>query len=295
MLSSTVSTLSVARLSLSVRDYLQLVKLRLSAMVVVSGVVGYWLASTEVAPGALLAFTIGTFLVVAGANAFNQVLERGPDARMERTRNRPVPTGRIPVGEATAAAGAMSVVGIAALLLTGGWLTALLALLALGTYVLLYTPMKPRTAWATVPGAVAGAMPTLMGFSAASGELGPLAFCLFGILFMWQFPHTWAIAAVYRDDYERVGYRALPQGSAARFLTVSATLALVTLSLVPPALDLLGRVYLVGALALGVLFLSAAFRFGDGTERRLAGSLLAVSLFYLPVMLALAAFNQTLF
>lgn len=293
MLSSTASASSLTRLSDTFRDYLQLVKLRLSTMVVVSGVVGYWLGAESIEPLAFLAFTLGTFLVVGGANAFNQVIECEPDSRMERTCTRPLPTGRISISEATGAAAMMSAAGLAILYLVNGWLPAILGFVALLTYVLLYTPLKPRSAWSTLPGAVAGAMPTLMGFGAAAGTLSALGFCLFGLLFLWQFPHTWAIAAAYREDYQRVGYTALPKR--VRLQTVAATLGLVGISLLPALMGLLGGLYFGGALALGAMFLAAAVRFGDGSSRPRAVALLAVSLFYLPLMLALAAINQRVF
>jgi heme o synthase len=272
------------------RDYLYLTKARLSFMVVASGVVGYWLGASSIDVLVLFCFTLGTFLLVGGANAFNQILEREPDARMERTANRPIPTGRISLTEAKVAAGAMSATGTAILFAACGWLTGSLGIAAFLVYVFVYTPLKTRSSWATVPGAISGAIPTLMGWSAASGTLGLLGWCLFGILFFWQFPHTWAIAATYRDDYERVGYRALPK-SGLKLETLAATLALVATSLLPSLLGLAGLVYLGGAVVLGAFFLAAAARFGNGTERRRAAALLATSLFYLPLMLSLVAFD----
>jgi heme o synthase len=272
------------------RDYLYLTKARLSLMVVASGVVGYWLGASTLDPFVLLSFTLGTFLLVGGANAFNQIVERELDARMERTANRPIPTGRISLHEAKLAAAAMSTAGTGLLFAACGWLTSALGIVAFLVYVLVYTPLKTRSSWATVPGAVSGAIPTLMGWSAAEGSLGLLGWCLFGILFFWQFPHTWAIAATYRDDYERVGYRALPK-SGLKLETLAATLALVATSLLPSLLGLAGLVYLGGAVVLGALFLAAAIRFGSGTERRRASGLLAMSLFYLPLMLTLVAFD----
>ena len=159
-----------------VRDYLALVKARLTTMVVASSVVCYWLAASTIEPVTLLWFTLGTFLVVAGANAFNQVLERGPDARMERTARRPIPTGRLSALEAGVAASLMTVTGLSLVLFSGGRLSAGLGLVALFVYVLVYTPMKPRSSWATLPGAVAGAMPTLMGWSAAEGKISARKF-----------------------------------------------------------------------------------------------------------------------
>lgn len=272
------------------RDYLYLTKARLTLMVVISGVVGYWLGASSLDVVVLLSFALGTFLLVGGANAFNQILERESDARMERTANRPIPTGRISLGEAKLAAATMSAAGTAILFVTCGRWTGVLGIAAFAVYVFVYTPLKTRSSWATVPGAVSGAIPTLMGWSAAQGSVGPLGWCLFGILFFWQFPHTWAIAATYRDDYERVGYRALPKRGL-KLETLAATLALVATSLLPSLLGLAGFIYLAGALVLGALLLAAAVRFGSGTERRRAASLLATTLFYLPLMLALITFG----
>jgi protoheme IX farnesyltransferase len=150
--------------------------------------------------------------------------------------------------------------------------------------------MKRRSSWSTVPGAVAGAMPTLMGYSAAAGTLAPPAWCLFGLLFFWQFPHTWAIAATYREDFERVGNRTLP-GRAVAAGTMVATAALLLMSLLPSLWGDAGPVYTVGALVLGSGFLVSAVRFGNGTCRARATALLATSLLYLPLILALVAFG----
>lgn len=271
-------------------DYLYLTKARLSLMVVLSSMVAYWLGTTELVFGHLVAFALGTFLVVGGANAFNQVLERDLDSRMERTRNRPLPTGRIAPNEGLAAATIFSAVGLLVLFLVGGAVTGALGFLALGIYVLVYTPMKTRTPWATFVGALSGAIPILMGFSAVQGSLSPLAWCLFGVLFFWQFPHTWAIAATYRADFERVGYRALPRRGLA-LGTVLTTAAVMGMSLVPAALDLTGAAYPIVAFVLGGVFLATALRFGNGMLRSRASALLAVSLFYLPLILAILALD----
>jgi protoheme IX farnesyltransferase len=272
------------------RDYLQLTKARLSLTVALSGVVGYWLGASTIDPAHLLWFLAATLLVVGAANAFNQVLERELDARMQRTAQRPIPTGRIDPAEAAFAAGLASVLGLVILVVHSGPLTGSLGVLALAIYVLVYTPMKPLSSWSTLPGAVSGAVPTLMGFSAAAGMLAPPAWCLFGVLFFWQFPHTWAIAATYREDYERVGYRALPTRAVAAG-TVAATVALFLTSLLPAVVGDAGPFYTAGAVVLGAAFLVSAVRFGNGTRRSRATALLATSLLYLPLILALAAFS----
>jgi protoheme IX farnesyltransferase len=274
----------------TVGDYLDLTKARLSLTVVSSGVVGYWLGASFIEPAHLLWFTLGTLLLVAGANAFNQVLEREPDARMRRTAQRPIPAGRLSAAEAALAAALASLLGLVLLFAESGPLSGSLGALALAIYVLVYTPMKRRSSWSTLPGAVAGAMPTLMGYSAAAGTLASPAWCLFGLLFFWQFPHTWAIAATYREDFERVGNCALP-GRAVAAGTLVATGALLLTSLLPSLWGGAGPVYTVGALVLGAVFLVSAVRFGNGTRRARATALLATSLFYLPLILALAAFS----
>jgi protoheme IX farnesyltransferase len=269
-------------------DYLDLAKPRLSLTVVLSGAVGYWLGATSLDAAHFLWFTLGTFLVVAGANAFNQVLERESDARMRRTAQRPIPSGRIAPSDGAIAAGLASLLGLVLLFAHGGPLTGTLGAAAFAVYVLVYTPMKRRSSWSTFPGAIAGAMPTLMGYSAAAGTLGAPAWCLFGILFFWQFPHTWAIAATYREDFARVGNLALP-GRGLALRTIAATTALLFTSLIPSLWGGAGPVYTAGALVLGTAFLAAAIRFGDGTRRPRATALLAASLLYLPLILALVA------
>ena len=274
----------------TVADYLDLTKARLSLTVVSSGVVGYWLGASFIEPAHLLWFTLGTLLLVGGANGFNQVLEREPDARMRRTAQRPIPAGRISAADAALAAALASLLGLILLFSDSGPLSGSLGALALAIYVLVYTPMKRRSSWSTLPGAVSGAMPTLMGYSAAADTLAPPAWCLFGILFFWQFPHTWAIAATYREDFERVGNRALP-GRAVAAGTLVATGALLLTSLLPSLWGDAGPVYTVGAIVLGVVFLVSAVRFGNGTRRTRATALLATSLLYLPLILALIAFG----
>jgi protoheme IX farnesyltransferase len=271
-------------------DYLDLTKARLSLTVVLSGVVGYWLGGSFIDPAHLLSFTLGTLLLVAGANAFNQVLEREPDARMRRTAQRPIPAGRISAADAALAAALASLLGLILLFAESGPLSGSLGALALAIYVLVYTPMKRCSSWSTLAGAVSGAMPTLMGYSAAAGTLAPPAWCLFGILFFWQFPHTWAIAATYREDFERVGNRALP-GRAVAAGTLVTTGALLLTSLLPSLWGDAGPVYTVGATVLGAVFLVSAVRFGNGTRRARATALLATSLLYLPLILALFAFG----
>ncbi|MFA0776769.1 MAG: hypothetical protein PVTTEEND_000483, partial [Candidatus Fervidibacter sp.] len=196
-----------------VADYLQLIKLKLSALVLFTVALGYLLALRNPLPlviGHWLLTLLGSFLVIAAANAFNQVWEREADGRMRRTMNRPLPAERMSVTEAFCAAVLMALVGLTTLALATNWLTTFLAGLALGLYVLAYTPLKRRTEFCTLVGAVAGALPPVMGWTAVRGEINGEAAALFALQFLWQFPHFWAIAWLYRDDYQRAGFRMLP-------------------------------------------------------------------------------------
>ncbi len=281
-------------------DYFVLSKARLSLLVLSSGLVGFWLASGSSPDLARLSFFgLGALLVIAGANAFNEVAERYQDRLMERTARRPLPAGRMSVREATMAASVMSAAGLGILLWSTNLLTAALAALALVVYVLVYTPLKRVTHWSTFAGAVSGAIPTLMGWSAVTNGLGQPAWILFGILFLWQFPHTWAIASTYREDYARVGYRVLPlvdaRGIRTRAQMIAFCLALIAVSVLPAVTGVAGSVYLVGALLMGVVLLGYGVRFGAGRSRRLAIQLMAATLVYMPVLLTLLVLDKRSF
>ncbi len=281
-------------------DYFVLSKARLSLLVLSSGLVGFWLASGASPDLAKLSlFGVGALLVIAGANAYNEVAERDQDRLMERTARRPLPAGRMSVREAMVAASLMSAVGLGTLLWSTNVLTAVLAALALVVYVFVYTPLKRVTHWSTFAGALAGAIPTLMGWSAVTNGLGQQAWILFGILFLWQFPHTWAIASTYVEDYRRVGYRVLPlvdaRGISTRAQMIFFCLALIVVSALPAVTGVAGSAYLVGALIMGVVLLAYGVRFGAGRSRRLAIQLMAATLVYMPVLLTLLVLDKRSF
>lgn len=280
-------------------DYLLLVKARLSLMVLLSAVVAFWLASGGLDLIRFFSFAIGTFLVVTGANAFNQVLERGQDGRMRRTASRPLPAGRISSGEAIGLASLLSLGGVSLLYAATTPLTAALGTLAFVVYVALYTPLKVRSTWAPIAGAVSGALPPLMGWTATGEPLSLAAWSLFAILFLWQFPHTWAIAAIYREDYERAGYRMVPPGSRGRRISglqsILACIVLLVVSLLPSHLELAGPTYLTGAMLLGVGLLILGVRFGLGEDKKTARQLLVASLFYLPAILTLLCLDRGIY
>ncbi|MFA0758504.1 MAG: hypothetical protein KEFWMYNX_001462 [Candidatus Fervidibacter sp.] len=275
-----------------VADYLQLIKLKLSALVLFTVALGYLLALRNPLPlviGHWLLTLLGSFLVIAAANAFNQVWEREADGRMRRTMNRPLPAERMSVTEAFCAAVLMALVGLTTLALATNWLTTFLAGLALGLYVLAYTPLKRRTEFCTLVGAVAGALPPVMGWTAVRGEINGEAAALFALQFLWQFPHFWAIAWLYRDDYQRAGFRMLPVFGAVETVTrqvFSYSVATVLVSLYPLLMRLkMPEVYLTAAVLAGTWFLWTALQFGDNPTRFMARRLLITADAYLPLVL----------
>jgi heme o synthase len=271
-------------------DYLQLVRLRLTALVLVTVAAGGLLAPGPVDWVRLVHAVIGTALVAAGASCLNQWLERHTDARMPRTANRPLPAGRLLPEEVLALGGGLALGGFLYLLLALPQPTAaLLAALALVSYLALYTPLKRRTTLNTLVGAVPGALPPVIGWCAVRGRVDSGALALFLIVFLWQVPHFLAIAWVYRDQYARAGLRVLPvedpRGTRTARQMVLYTLALVPVSLLPAFLGMAGPAAAAAALALGGFFVYNALRFAaDRTDAR-ARRVLRASLIYLPVLL----------
>jgi protoheme IX farnesyltransferase len=281
-------------------NYLELTKPRVTLMVVITMAFGFYIgARGEMDWILLLHAVIGTALVAGGTSALNQYFEREIDAKMLRTKNRPLPAGRLQPHEAMVFSIAISVAGIAHLLLAVNLLTALLAALTLISYVFLYTPLKQKSSLSTVVGAIPGALPPLGGWTAARGELSLEGWVLFAILFLWQLPHFLAIAWIYREDYRRGGLPMLtvvdPDGNSAGRQIISNCLALLPVSLLPTILGMAGRLYFVGALALSLFFLGcgiAVMRYRTNADVR---RLLRASLVYLPVLLALMALDKTTF
>ena len=270
-------------------DFFALTKPRVNLLVLVTAVVGFHLGNTAGTSHALLVHTVlGTFLVASGAAVFNQVLERETDSRMRRTRSRPLPDGRLGLGEASLFATALSVIGLLELGFGANWLAAGVAAVTLVSYVLVYTPLKRVTSLATIVGAVPGALPPVIGWAAARGSLTVEAGVLFAIVFFWQLPHVLAIAWMFREDYERGAVRVLPveepDGRSTSLQIVNYAAALVPVSLLPTVVGLAGRVYFVGALALGIGVLLLAIRFARGRSGAHAKQLFYGSLAYLPVL-----------
>jgi len=276
-------------------DFLVLAKIRITFLVVVTAAVGYALAPGTFDAAVFFALVVGTALVSAGASALNQVWERDTDARMDRTRNRPVPAGRITPADARNFGLALCGFGIA-LLAAASWLAAALGLLAAASYVLAYTPMKRRSSLCTIVGAIPGALPPMMGWAAGRGALDAGAWALFALMFLWQLPHFLAIGWIYRDDYARAGLPMLtvtdPDGTSTGRQMVLYSAALLPVTLFAGSLVLAGPAYLGSAVALGLLFLACALRFARAKSVSAARWLFLVSVLYLPVLLGMMVFDR---
>ena len=276
------------------RDYVTLSKPRITLMVVLTALVGFFLASGGAMDGWTLTQTLlGTALASMGASALNMVLEREADGRMRRTRNRPLPAGRLTSAEAAVFGIAASVAGVA-WLAAAHPLAAIMGALTVFLYICAYTPLKAKTSLATVVGAVPGALPPVIGWTAASGAIEPGALALFLILFFWQLPHFLAIAWMYRDDYARAGYPMLPvvepEGTSTGRQVVVQGAAMVLVSLLPIVTRMAGPAYFWGALALGAAFLALCLGFAVDRTHARAQKVFFASLVYLPVLLSMLAF-----
>ena len=279
-----------------IRAWLDLGKARLSILVLFTTFTGYSVSPHEPLSWVVLAATLlGTFLAAWGANALNQCVEAPRDARMRRTRNRPIPAGTLTPGLAFAVALSAAIVGPALLFLGANLTSALLAVLTIAVYVLIYTPLKVRTPLNTLVGAVVGAIPPLIG-AAAAGSVGAGAWILAGVLFFWQIPHFLALAWMYRDDYARGGYRMLPgedpDGSFTGGMTLTYSLALVPLSLAATIMGVSGWVYAFGAIVLGAAFTLAAARLWRTPSVAHARRVFLASVIYLPLLLGLMMLDR---
>jgi protoheme IX farnesyltransferase len=244
----------------------------------------------------LLHTLLGTALIASGTAALNQWYERDADAKMERTRNRPIPSGRVTPPHAFLFGVVLSLAGFAELVFGANLLTGLLGLFTLASYLFLYTPMKRRSPHSTTIGAIPGAMPPLIGFAAAAGTLTAPAWILYAILFLWQFPHFYAIAWMYRDDYARAGIRMLPvvepdgDSTARRILAFS--LILLPVSILPKFFAMAGDFYLAGALILGLIYSYASLRSLLDHSVARARRVLLASVIYLPVLYGLLVLDR---
>ena len=276
--------------------FVALTKPRIGVMVLVTVATGFLLGARGSAlPSTLIMTMLGTGLVAGGASALNQLLERSRDARMRRTQNRPLPTGRVSATEAAVFGAVLSVVGLGVLAYSANVTAAAVALASLFLYVFVYTPLKPLTTLNTAVGAIPGALPPVIGWAAATGRLGAEAWVLFLIIFLWQFPHFLAIAWIYREDYARGGHQMLPSVDPLGVMTGRQAsfyaLALVPAALMPCVVGLAGGTYFAGSLLLGLFYLASSVRFWSDVSDLTARRLLRASILYLPAILALLLLN----
>ena len=279
-------------------DMVALAKPRLNLLVVVSAVAGYVMANGDTHDlWRLLCLIVGTGLVAGGASAFNQILERGPDALMQRTRLRPMPDGRLNTRDAWLFGLVLTSAGLGILALGANLLSAVVALLTMASYVVVYTPLKRHSSFSTVIGAIPGALPPVIGWTAALDELSQGAWVLFGIVFLWQLPHFLAIAWIYREDYARAGFPMLPvlepDGRSTGRQAVIYSLALLPLSLAPTLVGMAGPIYFAGALVLTLLFVALAFKFNRTRSIPDARRLFFGSIIYLPLLWMLMIGDRT--
>jgi len=278
-------------------DLSELTKPRITLMVVLTAGIGLLLASGGDVSFSLVVHTLlGTGLLAGGSSALNQVLERDLDALMQRTAQRPLPAGRMHPDVALLFGVTIAIVGLLELTLFVNLLTALLGTLALASYVFLYTPLKRVSSLATVIGAIPGAIPPLMGWTAVTNELAVGAWVLFGILFLWQLPHFLAIAWMCREDYARAGLPMLPvvepDGRSTARQMVLWGAALLPVSLLPTVLGLTGITYFLGTLTLGCFFLAVCVAFSLSFSTQAARRVLLVSVLYLPAVLAVMVLDR---
>lgn len=278
-------------------DLVALAKPRVVMMVLVTTIVGYYVGLAG-APdyGRAIHLLIGTMLAAGGALALNQYCERDLDARMARTRSRPLPDGRLAPLEALLFGTAITLLGVGYLAVCVSPPAALVTGTTAVLYLFAYTPLKLRTPFCTIVGAVPGALPPVTGWMAAREDLGLGAWVLFGILFLWQLPHTLAIARLYSDDYARAGVRVLPVvdpgGTSTERQILTGSLALLAVSLLPTLIGLAGPVYFAGAFLLGSVLAALGALHAMTPSAFAARRVLLASLFYLPALLALLAFDK---
>ncbi len=274
-----------------------LVKARLTSLVLLTTLVGFYLGNQGPANFPLLvAAMVGTGLLAAGAATLNQYLERDYDKLMPRTQDRPIPAGLMSADATLVFGGVLSVVGLVELALLVNLLTSLLGAITIVLYLFVYTPLKRVTSLNTIIGAVPGALPPLMGWTAARGSIDMAGWSLFAILFFWQLPHFLAIAWMYKDEYGQAGYVMLPNvdptGSRTARQALSHTLGLLPVSLCPAVFGITGGFYFLGATLMTLVFIGCAFSFTRQLNRASARRLFFCSIIYLPLLLGLMVLDK---
>jgi protoheme IX farnesyltransferase len=296
----TPAVAAIERSRLSLRErvaaYAELTKPRITFLIVLTSAAGFVLGSRRpVDYVTLLSALFGIGLLSSGIATLNQYAERELDGLMRRTASRPLPAGKLAPWEALAFGSGLTIAAEAYLLIFINPLTALLGLSVIVGYLFAYTPLKTRTSLSTLVGAFPGAVPPLIGWTAARGSVSLEGWVLFAILFLWQFPHFLAIAWMYREDYSRAGILMLPvvepDGRVTAQQIVVYTLMLLPVSLLPVALGMAGRIYFYGAIVLGLLFLYSSLRAAFSMSRQHARRLLLASVLYLPLLFILMVLN----
>jgi len=277
--------------------FAELTKPRITGLIVLTAAAGFALAARgRIEYLRMVSAMIGIALLSSGIATVNQYMERDLDALMRRTANRPLPSGKLLPWEALVFGVGLTVLAEVYLAVLVNPLTALLGLSVIAGYLFAYTPLKTKTSLSTLVGAFPGAVPPLIGWTAARGELSLEAWVLFAILFLWQFPHFLAIAWMYREDYARAGILMLPVVEPGGRITgqqiVVYTLMLLPVSLLPTVLGISGKIYLYGAIILGLLFLYSSFRAAFSQSRQDARRLLLASVIYLPLLFGLMVLNR---
>jgi protoheme IX farnesyltransferase len=288
------------------REYIELTKPRITWLILMSTGIGYffglpgagnWWEFLKAIPLLSLFHTVlGTGLIASGTAALNQWYEREADRHMRRTAQRPLPSGKLSANRALAFGIALSIAGFAELWLGVNPLSASIGGFTLASYLFLYTPLKQRTWWSTTIGAIPGAMPPMIGYAAAAGAITNEAWVLFAILFLWQFPHFYSIAWMYKEDYARAGIRMLPvvepDGRSTARQIVLYGIALIPVSLAPTLLGMSGKIYLAGALLLGLWFLYSGVRVAVERTTLRARGVLVTSVLYLPLIYGLMLLDR---
>jgi len=277
--------------------FADLIKARLTTLVLLTTLVGFYVGWRGPMNFILMFHVLaGTALVAAGASALNQLLEREYDAKMRRTQNRPLPSGRLQPTTVMLFGGVSATAGLIYLALAVNLLTSVIGAVTFVSYLFIYTPLKRVTWLNTAIGAVPGALPPLMGWTAARGELSSEGWVLFAILAFWQMPHFFAIAWIYRDEYAKAGFKMLPvvdpDGLRTGQQAVSHTLALLIVSLCPFLFKMAGACYLTGALILGVGYLWCAIQFSRQLTLARARQLFLASIIYLPLLLSAMVWDK---
>jgi protoheme IX farnesyltransferase len=294
-----MSTAQTTEMTLASRAgaYLTLTKPDVSLLVLMTTAAGYYMGARGPVDWLRLAHTVfGTMLIAAGTAALNHYIERESDRYMRRTASRPLPSGQLQPREALLFGVGLAIAGAADLWISSGWLASMLGVITCLSYLLAYTPLKKRTVWATFVGAFPGAVPPMIGWAAATGSLDRGAWLLFGILFLWQFPHFHAIAWMYRDDYSRAGILMLPvvdrDGTRTFRQIILTAVALIAVSLLPSMLGLTGVLYFFGALVVSTALLQVCLWAASSKTNVRAKWLMHATVLHIPLLLGLMMYDK---